>query len=148
MGFLQQRGTFNQAELLVARELLDDALTKPESDYHILCAADTADTVVGYICFGAIPMTDHRYDLYWIAVDPGCGRQGIGGLLLRHMEDAITAHGGGRIYIDTSSTPPYEAARAFYQAHGFRVAAVLHDFYRQGDDKVIFMKEVVTALGG
>lgn len=132
----------------MARELLDDVLTNPTSDYQALCVVDQGNKVRGYICFGPIPMTDRCYDLYWIAVDPEQPRQGMGRLLLARMEAAMRAQGGSRIYLDTSSTGPYQAAKGFYLKNGFTVECVLADFYRHGDDKVIYKKDLDRCAGG
>jgi len=139
---LAKRELFTAEELAVARELLDDILTNSDSDYQALCVVEQDKRVHGYICFGRIPMTDRCYDLYWIAVDPAQSRRGMARLLLTHMEAAMRAQGGSRIYLDTSSTGPYQAAKAFYLKNGFTVACVLTDFYRPGDDKVIYKKDL------
>jgi len=52
----------------------------------------------------------------------------------------VRAAGGERIYIDTSTSPPYDAARGFYRRLGYAEAAVMPDFYRAGDGKVVFVK--------
>ncbi|MBI4620311.1 MAG: GNAT family N-acetyltransferase [Desulfobacterales bacterium] len=140
---IEGTGTFNEMEIQVAAEVIDDALRHPEkSDYNIFSAVDASDSPNGYICFGPIPMTQDRYDLYWIAVDKTASRQGVGGKLLKFMEANLLKKGAGRVYVDTSSTPPYKAARAFYGKHGYRLVCVLDDFYRKGDHKMIFMKEL------
>ena len=143
---LQQRDLFNPEEIQVALEVLDEALLHPEKqDYQIFCYADAVGTVSGYICFGRIPMTDGCYDLYWIVVDENQARKGIAGQLLGFMEAHVYKSHGRKIYIDTSSTPPYAPARAFYQKHGFELTCRFKDFYRSGDDKLIFIKEVFNA---
>ena len=81
-----------------------------------------------------------------IVVDEEFSRKGVGGKLLAFMEEFIIKKGARRIYVDTSSTPPYEPARAFYEKHGYRLAGLLEDFYRKGDHKVIFMKEVTGSV--
>lgn len=140
---VEQTGTFNKEEVRVAIELLDEALSYPEKqDYYVRCAVDKLGSLAGFICFGPIPMTDGCYDLYWIAVEEEFSRQGVGGKLLEHMEDLVAKKKARRIYVDTSSTPGYQAARSFYKKHDYRVACVLDSFYRQGDDKIIFVKEV------
>ena len=140
---LRQRKTFNQAEIQVAMEVVDEVLRHPEKeDYYIFCVLEGAEGLAGYICFGPIPMTDNCYDLYWIAVDERFSRKGIGETLLGYMEEFLFRKKARRIYIDTSSTPPYEPARSFYEKHGYRLVCVLEDFYRYGDHKMIFMKEV------
>jgi len=144
---LRQRGTFNQREIRVALDVIDEALDRPEKgDYHVFCARDGNANLAGYICFGPIPMTDGCYDLYWIAVDERMSKKGIGGKLLAFMEEFLVREGARQIYVDTSSTPPYEPARSFYEKHGYHVACLLEDFYRKGDHKVIFMKEVTGGV--
>jgi len=142
---LRQAKTFNDHEIKVALEVVDDALRQPEKDdYCAFCALESDGTLAGYICFGPIPMTEGCYDLYWIVVDNAFSRKGIGGKLLDFMEDFAINQGARCIYIDTSSTQPYLAARGLYEKHGYRVVGLLEDFYRKGDHKVIFMKEVTA----
>jgi ribosomal protein S18 acetylase RimI-like enzyme len=143
----RQRGTFNENEVQVALDVFDEALRRPEKgDYYAFCAVDGHGRFAGYICFGPIPMTEGCYDLYWIVVDKAFSRRGLGGELLGFMEDFAIKQGTRRIYVDTSSTSPYEPARSFYEKHGYRVACLLEDFYRKGDHKVILMKEVTVSV--
>jgi ribosomal protein S18 acetylase RimI-like enzyme len=143
----RQRGAFNENEIQVALEVVDEALRRPEKgDYYAFCAVNGHGTLAGYICFGPIPMTEGCYDLYWIAVDEAFSRRGIGGELLGFMEEFVIKKEARRIYVDTSSTHPYEPARSFYEKHGYRVACLLEDFYRKGDHKVILMKEVTGGV--
>jgi GNAT superfamily N-acetyltransferase len=140
---IEHRETFNETEIRVAMEVLDEALRHPErGDYHVFCAIDDPGSIAGYICFGAIPMTDDCYDLYWIVVDKRFARKGVGRKLLEFMERFLARKRARRIYIDTESGPAYEAARSFYEKNGFRLACVLDDFYRKGANKLIYMKEV------
>ena len=126
-----------------AAEIIDAVLAKKErSDYRIFCACDTSETLVGYVCFGPIPMTDTSYDLYWIAVDHQHSREGVGRMLLSFAERAIAHEGGQTIYVETSSTEPYRAARFFYRKNDYEIAATLRDFYAQGNDKIIYTKKV------
>lgn len=133
---------FNAQEVEVAIEVIDDTLNPEKNDYRILIAVSGEKKVVGFICYGEIPMTDRRFDLYWVAVDPALGRQGIGRQLLAQMEAELGAQGPARVYVDTSSTPGYDSARGFYEKNGYQVACVFHDFYRGGDNKVVYLKEL------
>jgi ribosomal protein S18 acetylase RimI-like enzyme len=133
---------FNAQEVEVAIEVIDDTLDPAKNDYFILVAVREGQGVVGFLCYGDIPMTDRRFDLYWVAVDPALGRQGVGRLLLSRMEAELREQGPAKVYVDTSSTPGYDRARGFYEKNGYQVACVLHNFYRDGDDKVIYLKEL------
>jgi len=140
---LRQAKAFNDLEIQVALEVVDEALRQPEKgEYCAFCAVESNGSLTGYICFGPIPMTEGCYDLYWIVVDKAFSRRGVGGKLLEFLKNFAIKKGARRIYVDTSSTQPYEAARGLYEKHGYRVVCSLQDFYRKGDHKVIFMKEV------
>lgn len=138
---LEASRTFTAEEVAVALEVIDDAVSRPQSDdYTVCCAENDLGSVIGYICFGPIPMTDRCYDLYWICVDRERKKKGIGSSLIRTMESDLMKRGARHAYIDTSSTPPYDEARSFYERHGYRVVSVSPDFYSEGDDKVVYRK--------
>jgi ribosomal protein S18 acetylase RimI-like enzyme len=144
---LKQRVTFNKKEIEVAVELVDAAIRFPErEEYHVACAIDPPDSLAGYICFGPITMTEDCYDLYWIVVDKKYPRNGIGGSLLEFMEKNLINKRARLIYVDTSSASGYDAARSFYEKHGYRLVCVLKDFYRENDHKMIYMKELRHCL--
>lgn len=138
----KQQKNFNTQEIEVVIEVIDDALNPTKNDYQILKAETTQGEVMGFICYGAIPLTDNRFDLYWIAVNQKYYRQGIGNLLLSAMEQRLKVFTPTDIYVDTSSTQGYDAARAFYEKNGYKLAATLTHFYRDGDDKLIYKKRV------
>jgi len=79
---VESTGVFSPVEIEVAVELIDDRLSRgPASDYHFLFA-EQAGRVVGYACYGRIPLTAASFDLYWIAVDRSLPGGGIGRALL------------------------------------------------------------------
>jgi ribosomal protein S18 acetylase RimI-like enzyme len=138
---LEGSRTFTDEEVAVAIEVIDDAVNCPQSgDYTIRCGENDQGNVVGYICYGPIPMTDRCYDLYWICVERDHKKTGIGTSLILAMESDLKERGGRHVYIDTSSTAPYGEARSFYERHGYRTVSVSPDFYRDGDDKVVYRK--------
>ena len=131
---------FYPEETAVARELAEERLARgPSSGYEFLFA-ETDGIVTGYTCFGPIPLTQGRFDLYWIAVQKNIQGTGIGRRLLQLTEVRIQEMEGRRIYVETSSRKIYEPTHRFYLSCGYHQEAILTDFYAPGDDKVIYMK--------
>jgi ribosomal protein S18 acetylase RimI-like enzyme len=140
---IKSSGFFYQDELEVAVELVQENLDKgPELSGYYFIVAEYDGEVLGYTCFGPIPCAKNRYDLYWIAVHDKHRNLGLGKKLIKETESQIKAMGGAKIFIETSSRDLYEPTRRFYLACGYQVEAVLKEFYDQGDDKVIFVKNI------
>jgi len=61
---------FNADEKVVALELIEECLSKPEQDYYNVFVYEENENVLGYHCTGQRALTDGVFDLYWIAVKP------------------------------------------------------------------------------
>ncbi len=133
-------GFFSTEEILIAVELVAERLSRGEGSGYSFLLAEGKGRVAGYTCFGPVPGSLHSYDLYWIAVDNGLRRKGIGKDLLFRSEELILKNGGRRIYIETSSRPQYGETLAFYRSCGYKMAAFLEDFYAPADGKIILVK--------
>lgn len=137
---VRDTGLFREAEVRTAVELLDEALDG-DDDYRFLGAFD-ADELVGYACFGPTPDTVGTFDLYWIAVDKQRQGSGIGTQLVTAVEQRLSAVGGRLIVVETSSRSDYDATRRFYEAKGYTRTATIPGYYAQGDDLVIYIKDL------
>lgn len=138
-------GFFSEAEVGIARELVEERLSKGESasGYSFLLQdAPNSSALDAYACYGPVPGTKSSFDLYWIVVAPQAQGRGCGRRLLAAVEQRVREAGGRRLYADTSSRPQYAATRAFYERTGFTQVAYLEDFYDEGDGKVIYAKRV------
>lgn len=136
---------FTYLEIAVAMELVDEVLTRGEASGYIIVVLEeegTQPAVQGYACYGPTPLTDGTYDLYWIVVDPASQGKGFGRRLLDYVEGYLVGRGGRMLLIETSSQQTYEATIRFYQRSGYALAARIKNFYRIGDDKLIFTKEL------
>lgn len=122
---------FTDEEKDTVRELWDDG------DYDFLVAHHNG-RVIGYTCFGERALTEDSYDLYWIAVDPSARRLGAGKALMRATESEVKKRGGRLIIVETSGMDKYESTRAFYLGVGYQQEALIRDFYKAGDDLVIY----------
>ena len=98
--------------------------------------------MLGYAAWGPVPLTERSFDLYWIVVAPAAQGQGLGQALLRLVERAIAARGGGNLYIETSSRKSYARTRRFYKDARYRRVATVRDFYAPGDHKLMFCKVI------
>ncbi len=137
------RPIFSDGEVETAMELIDTGLAQDPGTpdpYLFLVAEDDEGGVLGYACYGTIPLTTGSFDLYWIAVRPDLQNRGIGRRLLAAAESDMAGRGARLVLVETSSRADYVATRAFYERSGYDVAARIRDFYRPGDDKVVYEK--------
>jgi GNAT superfamily N-acetyltransferase len=138
-------GMFTDDELGIALELIDVVLDKPGQHDYVIRVAEEEGRVLGYYCIGPTPGTEGTFDLYWIVVDAGAQGKGTGRLLDDHAA-ALTKGMGGRLLVaETSSQPKYEGTRAFYVRRGYSEAARIRDYYRPGDDLVVYAKYLAVS---
>src|SRR5436190_3955736 len=138
--------TFRPDEISCASELLDAALARAEGNTYEVLVADEgvgdapAGPPVGYVCFGQTPMTETTFDLYWLVVSAAHRGRGLGRALVVAFEDHLRARGARTVRVETSSLEGQGGASRFYDGTGYRRAGVIPDFYRPGDDLLIFAK--------
>jgi aminoglycoside 6'-N-acetyltransferase I len=138
---LESTRVFNEDEIKIALELVDIYLNSPDQkDYELYSYVNDDGKVFGYYCIGPTPATDGTFDLYWIAVNPDLHGKGIGKQLLAHAEGLISSRAGRLIIAETSSRDDYFKTRQFYLRTGYSELARIKDFYRAGDDIVIYGK--------
>ena len=103
---------------------------------------EEADDLLGY-AYSPYELNNRVFLLWWIAVVPDQQAHGIGSRLLRYVEDDLRNHHEPCVlYIDTSSSQPYESARQFYLKHGYEQHTVWPDFYADGYSRVTFRKRL------
>lgn len=136
-------GAFSAEEIRVALELVDAGLAN--GDYALL-ALEIAGRVRGFVCFGETPLTASTWDLYWICIHPEAQRSGAGLALQAHAEECVRERSGERLRVETSGRENYVGARRFYEKAGYRVVGVIPNFYKPGDDCVIFCKALASDI--
>ena len=107
-----------------------------------LTAVSDAPVAVAYCKREA--MTDGVWNMLLLAVAPGAQRQGIGARVVQAAEDAMCTLAARLLIVETSGMPVFEQARSFYRALDFVEEARIRDFYRVGEDKVIFRKSLAA----
>ena len=90
-------------------------------------------------------MTDGTWNLLFIAVRPNLRGQGHGTALVHHIEQLLTGRGERILLVETSGTAELGRTRAFYRKYGFNEEARIRDYYRAGDDKIIFRKDLTAS---
>jgi ribosomal protein S18 acetylase RimI-like enzyme len=137
---LEDCGVFSQEEVRVAMEMVASGL---EGGYS-LPAIEIDGKVRGYACIGKAPLTVAAWYIYWICVHPSRQGTGIGRRLQARIEQVVRQAGGDRLVLETSGRADYEPTRRFYRCAGFTEAGRIPDFYKPGDDCVVYYK----MLGG
>jgi ribosomal protein S18 acetylase RimI-like enzyme len=132
---------FKPIEVVALREVLDDFYsTNHVHDHHAIVLEENGE-ILGFAYYAPTPMTDRTWHLYWIVVRKDQQGRGVGGRLLRYVEEDLRDRRKARLLIiETGSLPHYELTRAFYRKHGYEQHALLKDFYAEGDSMVVFRK--------
>lgn len=140
---LEKTPQFTYEERQCALELVDLYIKQGEqSGYDFFISKDADDKFLGYICFGKIPLTDACYDIYWIVINTERQNNGVGALLMGAVEEKLRNLGARKIFVETSSQKSYTSANSFYQKMDFRLISCIKNFYKIGDDKLVYVKEI------
>jgi ribosomal protein S18 acetylase RimI-like enzyme len=145
---LQETGFFSDEEIVIALELLDIVLERPGQQDYIAFCHESDGVVDGYYCVGPTPATSGTYDLFWIAVAPSAQGRGIGRSLNSHAEELLRSLGGRLMIAETSSRPQYAPTRGFYMRLGYEETARIRDYYKTGEDLVVYGKYLTHHKGG
>jgi ribosomal protein S18 acetylase RimI-like enzyme len=141
---VEANGNFTDDEVAIAKELIDICIEKPEQrDYFtFVYEVEEEKRIGGFLIVGPTPATVGTYDMYWIASHPDFYGKGIAQALDRKAVEFVRDHGGYLLIAETSSQPSYERTRGFYQKQGYATLSVIADYYKPGDDLVVFGKRV------
>lgn len=126
---------------LFPSDMLDDMMAdyfSQDSDNFWLTDDDGGPVGIAY--YAPERLTEGTWNLYLIAVHPDQQGQGRGAALLHFVEQQLRERGECLLLVETSGVPKFEYQRAFYRKCGYDEEARIRDFYKAGDDKVIFRK--------
>lgn len=141
LSIIRKTNMFTEAEFNVAVELIDIYLNcNGQHDYRIVVIVNNQEEPVGYLTWGPTPLAEDVYDIYWMAIAPQEQGKGLGRKLVNWLENEILKVNGRMIVIETSSQLKYMKTREFYQKLGYKEVARVPDFYRPGDDRIIYAK--------
>jgi len=139
-------GVFMRYDLDTLEGVLADHFTSdpdangPEGHICVTCEVD--GRIVGFAYYAETEYADRTWFVWWVAVEKGTQGKGVRRQLLTYAEEDARRRGGRLMFIETSGTPAYEPTRRFYLRNGYDREAVLRDYYRDGDDKVVYRKRL------
>jgi GNAT superfamily N-acetyltransferase len=137
---LREVGVFTPAEvdccLMLAQETIDG------NEEYAWFLAEEDDQLQALICYGAVDLTERTYDLYWILRSPTAKSKGAAAAVLHAAEADLRRRQGRLFVLNTSGTSPYTPAHQFYLRNGFELSARIPEYYRPGDDLLIFTKRL------
>lgn len=131
---------FYDYEIDVAVELIEERIKKGAESGYDFIFIDYNNQTMGYACYGSTPCTKYSYDLYWIAILNDFRNHGLGKIIVNEVEKEIKKIGGKNLYIETSSQEKYLPTQKFYENCGYKLEAILKDFYNDNDNKLIYSK--------
>ena len=63
--------------------------------------------------------------------------------MMSYIESELKAKGMSILIVDTSGTEEFTQTRKFYENLNYTKEAVIRDFWKEGDDKVTYWKELI-----
>ena len=142
MNLAEAIGMFEEEELEVLGGMLGGYFEGSLGEGHSWIVCDDGGIVgVGY--FAPEQYAYGVYNLYFIAVHPKYQGKGYGSAMLNRVEKTLTEKGERLLLVETSGLPNFEMTRKFYHKLGYEEEAKIRDYYKAGDDKIIFRKALV-----
>ena len=126
----------------VLEDYLDADPAENEDANHVCVTCEHGGAVTGYVYYAETEYADRVWYVWWVAVDKGAQGRGVGRELLGHAEADAGRRGCRLMLIETFGRAGYEPTRRFYLKAGHDREAVPRDYYRDGDDKVVFRKRL------
>lgn len=132
-------GLFSPPELEALGEMLGEHLSSPEEHEHFWITDDD-DGLVGAAYYAPESFSAGVWNLYFIGILPREQGKGRGTALIRYVEAELRKRGARLLLVETSGIENFERTRSFYRKNGYDEEARIRDYYKTGDDKIIFRK--------
>ena len=86
---------------------------------------------------------DRVYSAVWLYVHKDYRRKGIGSKLWSSIEKALINKGARKCYLDVGNERDQPEAIAFHKRQGFELEGVMKDYWKDGEDMMIFGKRLI-----
>src|SRR5262245_1469931 len=138
-----ETGVFNDLEIKTLRGVFRDYYKSAyDEEGHRCFTAFGPDGPTGFVYLAPDEMAEGAWELWWIVVAKPHQGKGLGGEMLAFAEQFARSHGVRVITLDTSSLPQSVPTHNFYRKYGYAHVGTLAEYYRDGDDKLIFLKRI------
>lgn len=122
-------------------EMISDYFNNSDSeDIWFTYIDNETPTAIGYCA--PEKLTEGTYNLLAIGVLKESQGKGIAGEMMKHIEFLLKQKGGRILIVETSSDHAQIAARNFYKKIGYTQEAVIRDFWKDEEDKIVFWKKL------
>lgn len=122
-------------------EMISDYFNNPETqDIWFTYIDNNKQVAIGY----CVPekLTDGTYNLLAIGVSQDSQGTGIASQMMNYIEQLLKQKDGRILIVETSSDDAQIGARNFYKKIGYSQAAVIKDFWKDGEDKIVYWKRI------
>ena len=130
---------------LFPSEFLDDMifeyLNNPESE-EIWFTSLQENKIVGLGYCTPEKLTEGTYNLLAIAVRKEIQGKGVGRKMMDYIEQLLKERTKRVLIAETSSDSQYTLTREFYEKLNYRKEATIQDFWKEGEDKIIYWKKL------
>lgn len=138
------KAVLNSIELFPAdilEDMISDFFNNPATEEIWFTATENEiPLAIGYCA--PEKLTEGTFNLYAIGVKSDIQGKGIGSAMMKYLEEALKKAGGRILIVETSGTDAFELTRRFYENLAYRKEAVISDFWKEGDDKVVYWKKI------
>ena len=134
-------GLFEPHEVESFGESITEQLSE-EYEGERFWIVDSEEDIWGAAYYAPEPFSKGVWNLYFIGVHPTQQGKGRGSALLNYVEQSLVEKEVRLLLIETSGVDSFKPTRAFYRKNGYTEEARIRDFYKSGDDKVIFWKSL------
>jgi ribosomal protein S18 acetylase RimI-like enzyme len=122
-------------------EMIADYFTNPETpDIWFTCIEEDKPISIGY----CVPekLTDGTYNLLAIGVSQEHQRKVVAALMMEYIERMLKQSGARILIVETSSDDAQIGAGNLYHKIGYIQVAVIKEFWKEGEDKIVFWKKL------
>lgn len=138
------KDVLNSIELFpseILEDMISDFFNNPETEEIWFTATENEMPIsIGYCA--PEKLTEGTYNLYAIGVRSDIQGKGIGRTMMKYLEEELKKKGHRILIVETSGTDDFELTRKFYENLDYSKEAVIRDFWKDGDDKVIYWKKL------